>query len=191
MGTMQPIREKEDIIRMKNYFIQRGEYRNYTLLVVGLNLPLRISDILNIHWSDVYNEKVQNYNRHVVVTEKKTNKKNRMLLNRNVIEALDFLRLHMNSFNIKEYIFMSPVNYNYPLSRVSVYLIIKKAAQELGLEDIGCHSLRKTFGYHAWKQGIPLAVIMELYNHSSISITKRYLGIEQDDLDEALKRMVL
>ena len=41
--------------------------------------------------------------------------------------------------------------------------------------------MRKTFGYYAWKYGTPPAVLMDIYNHSSYEITKRYLGIKQDD----------
>ena len=71
-----------------------------------------------------------------------------------------------------------------PLSRSQAFRIIKKAATET-LHDphISCHSLRKTFGYHAWKQGVPPALLMEIYNHSSYTITKRYLGIAQDERD--------
>ena len=57
--------------------------------------------------------------------------------------------------------------------------------------NISCHSLRKTFGYHAWKMGTPTALIMNIYNHSSIEITKRYLSIYQDDKDALYKSMNL
>ena len=45
MSTMQPIRDKKDIERLKNYFLEKDEIRNYTLVVMGINLPIRISDM--------------------------------------------------------------------------------------------------------------------------------------------------
>ena len=52
--------------------------------------------------------------------------------------------------------------------------------------------MRKTFGYYAWKYlKKSAAVIMDIYNHSSFAVTKRYLGITQDDLDELYDEMVL
>ena len=87
--------------------------------------------------------------------------------------------------NIEEgdYIFTGR-NKNSHLSRSQAFRIIKHAARLLNMEEgISCHSMRKTFGYYAWKCGTPPAVLMDIYNHSSYEITKRYLGIKQDDKD--------
>lgn len=105
-------------------------------------------------------------------------------MNEKAVEALELYRGYLSFSQSNQYIFTATEHTKQPLSRVSAYLIIRQAAEELGLEHIGCHSLRKTFGYHAWKNGVHLAVIMSIYNHSSIQITKRYLGIEQDDKDQ-------
>ena len=79
-----------------------------------------------------------------------------------------------------------------PLSRYQAFRIIKEAAAYAGLDaSISCHSLRKTFGYHAWKQGTPPALLMDIYNHSSYRITKRYLCIDQDDKDEVFEHICL
>lgn len=70
------------------------------------------------------------------------------------------------------------------MSRSQAFRIVKEAAEYAGLDEhISCHSLRKTFGYHAWKQGVQPALLMELYNHSSYRVTKKYLCIEQEDKD--------
>lgn len=191
MGTTQPIREKEEIEALKNYFLERNQIRNYALVVFGLNVPLRISDILSVKWEDVYNERHKTYLRHLQITEKKTQKKNCMIMNENVIQALQLLKQEQNVSDCTQYVFLNRRSGNHPISRIQAYLIIHNAAEVLGIQNIGCHSLRKTFGYHAWKQGVHPALLMSIYNHSSINVTRRYLGIEQQDKDEVLESIRL
>ena len=108
-------------------------------------------------------------------------------LNNNTIACLNLLREKLGQvqpIQPEEYILKSRKGKNSPIGRNRAYTIIKRASNMLGIEgNISCHSLRKTFGYHAWKQGIPPALIMDLFNHSSIEITKRYLSIDQDERD--------
>ena len=189
MGTTQPIRKKEDVRAFLHYYrVEVPSERNYTLIILGLYTALRISDILNLKWNDVYNFEKEDFHEHLTVYEQKTGKQNRVILNRVVKEAL---QEYMDSKNRRkktsstDYIFTKTTDYTIPLNRTQAFRIIRKAAREtLHMEHISCHSLRKTFGYHAWKQGTPPALLMEIYNHSSYKITKRYLGIEQDEKDD-------
>ena len=88
------------------------------------------------------------------------------------------------------YLFPSPRKPYAQVSRSQAYRMITTAAKAVGLDgQISCHSLRKTFGYHAWKQGSDPVVIMVIFNHSSLSITKRYLCIEQDDKDDVYRNV--
>lgn len=193
MAKSQPIKRKEDIAQMKNYFEGRGEWRNYALFVLGINTALRISDLLILKWDDVYDFRQRSFRRHLKVIEKKTKKKNIIALNKSVIEALEkYLEHDADTFEPGNYIFSRRSSINEPIKRNRAYTIIRQAAVKNNIEGvICCHSLRKTFGYHAWRAGIPSAIIMDIFNHSSLEITKRYLSIDQDERDEIFEKLLL
>ena len=181
MSTTCPIRKEEDLQRFKNYYLEKGNMRNYLLIVVGLNTALRIGDVLKLKWEDVYDEHWGRFRRHLHVVEQKTGKQNYIALNDCIISTLEQCYHGQKS---EEYLFCTNRHVNRPISRSQAWRIIRKAAEETGQDEhISCHSLRKTFGYHAWKQGISPVLLMDLYNHSSFYITKRYLGISQDERD--------
>ncbi len=185
MSTTQPIRKTEDITALKNYFLyEKRNLRNYAMVCMGINSALRISDLLSLTWGDVYNFANGRFRKHIAIRERKTRKGRRIALNTNMRKALE---LYKNSLpEVTEGTFLFPGRGGMkPLSRCQAYRILRAAGRALHFEaKLSCHSLRKTFGYHAWKMGIQPAVLMDIFNHSSYRITKRYLGIEQDDIDQ-------
>lgn len=192
MGKTQPLKELEQINELKDYFYARGEIRNYALIVIGLNTSLRISDILALKWQDVYNFHTGAYRQHLSVCEKKTQKNNIVAINHSIIEVLDLLKEVETELQPTTFLFTSRKGENKPITRNHAFVIIKNASRTLGFEDnISCHSLRKTFGYQAWKQGVQPALLMSIYNHSSYEITKRYLGITQDERDQVFMNITL
>lgn len=191
MSTTEPIRDRQKLLDFKNYYLnEKANLRNYTIIIIGLNTALRISDILNLTYDEVYlDNKVQE---HITVREQKTGKENRILLNHETRTVLARYRQELVKTRMYQdgnpYLFPSPRKAYAPVSRSQAYRMITSAADAVGIEGhISCHSLRKTFGYHAWKQGSDPVVIMVIFNHSSLSITKRYLCIEQDDKDEVYR----
>lgn len=192
MGTTQPIKNKNDIQRLKEYFLQKGEVRNYTMITLALNTSLRIGDLLRLTWKDVYNFELKRYKVHITIREQKTHKQNIIPLNPEAKHSLELLRCSISNLDPELCIFKSRTGKNRPIGRSRAFNIIKNAVKELNIEgSISCHSLRKTFGYQAWKKGVPPALIMSIYNHSSLEITKRYLSIDQDDKDEVFLNMNL
>lgn len=196
MSTTQPIKDKTSLEAFKNYYLlQKPNPRNHTLIVLGLNTALRISDILQLQWMDIYNEKSSQMREHLEVKEKKTGKTNIIAINRTVNNLLQEYKsetFQKEPFDKERYLFPSQKKKNQPISRSQAFRIIKEAATATGLfSHISCHSMRKTFGYHAWKQGTPPALLMDIYNHSSYKITKRYLCIEQDERDEVYRNILL
>lgn len=185
MSTTQPIRNLVQISKLKNYYYkEKPNLRNYTLICLGINSALRISDLLELKWKDVFDFSKEHFLSHLNVQEQKTGKHTRIALNRNALDTLELYRKSLPLWGPELYLFPGR-NPNSHMCRSQAFRIIKEAGQQLHPQaKLSCHSLRKTFGYHAWKAGTPPVILMAVYNHSSFQITKRYLGIEQDDKDD-------
>lgn len=192
MGTTIPIRNPEDIEKIKHYFLNRKQYRNYALFVVGINTALRISDLLSLEWREVYDFEKGKWIKNVDIQERKTKKHNTIFLNQSAIDALYLYKSSKASVVGEDKVFCNNRSQKQAISRTQAYAIIKEACSANGIDGkISCHSLRKTFGYHAWKKNVPEIMLMNIYNHSSFSITRCYLGIEQDDKDDVFRKMNL
>jgi len=91
-----------------------------------------------------------------------------------------------------DYLFKSRNGLNRPITRVMAYMIINEACKMSGITDnIGTHTLRKTFGYHHYQTFHDVAILQYLLNHSSPSITLRYIGITQDNVENTLQQFEL
>ena len=190
MATTEPIRSKDDLRKLKEYFLSRGKRRDYALLALGIHTTLRISDLLRIKWRDVFDDGRTAFRTHISVVETKTGKVKNVALNDEAVEALTIYLPERRG----DYVFASRKDgADRPISRSQAWRIIRNAAKEVGINGtISCHSLRKTWGYHAWtSEEVSPVIIMEVYNHSSYEVTKRYLGVKQDELDKAYLGMKL
>lgn len=191
MAATEPIRDKQQLRKLTRYFLDRGQIRNYALIVLGVHTALRISDLLRLRWDDVYDFSAQTFRSHINITEKKTGKHKQIALNSPAITALSQLLNTRRAIwgddwasGKNEFLFCSNRKKRNAISRVQAYRIISAAAKTLGLAHISCHSLRKTFGYHAWKNGASAVLLMDIYNHTNYDVTRRYLGVAQDDRDK-------
>lgn len=172
MNTVQPIRDKKEINLIKSEL----SGRNRLLFIFGINSALRISDILSIKVGDIRNKSA------LSLVEKKTGKIKQFRLNNSIITAVEEL-VPLNA-NDDDWLFPSRKG-NGPISRIQAYRIISDAAKLVGVAvEIGTHSLRKTFAYHAYKAGVDLALLMSVLNHSSQRETLRYIGIVQEQIDD-------
>lgn len=175
MNIVEPIRDKDDIEAMKSYLREWSE-RNYILFLVGINTGFRIGDILKLKVKDV-----QGW--HIRVKEQKTGKTKSIKMTRRLKNEL---RDYVKDKPLHHYLFQSRNGKNKPLDRRTAYWILKTAGAELGIENIGTHTMRKTFGYHYYQKYKNVADLMSIFNHSSPAITLIYIGVRQDDLDKKM-----
>ncbi|MEJ6952086.1 site-specific integrase [Natronospora cellulosivora (SeqCode)] len=181
MNLVQPIRDKKKIEEMKTELLRKN-YRDYILFLVGINTGLRVSDILKLKVADV-KEKT-----HIMIKEQKTGKSKRIFINNNLRLELD---KYIANLNDDTYLFVSNKGENSPISRRHAYRILKEVGDSIGLKEVGTHTMRKTFGYWHYQQYHDVALLQELFNHSAPSVTLKYIGINQDLMDESLKEFSL
>lgn len=180
MEFVQPIRDKKQIDAIKKV-LKAGNIRNYALFTLGINSGLRISDLLKLTVAEVIDEKGKVKDR-ISIREKKTGKAKDFPLGKTAKRALSE---HLLTWVHKpdDYLFQSKKGG--ALTRQQAYNIINDTARAVGIQEkIGTHTLRKTFGYHAYQNGTDITRIQKLLNHSAPSVTLAYIGITQEELDD-------
>lgn len=123
-------------------------------------------------------------------------KRNEVVINESIREALhDYLTAYPTiGQDPQHFVFFSSVQpgYQRPMKRGQAWKFITGICRQVGLRgNFGTHSLRKTWGYQAWMQGVDLALIMYKLNHASLVYTKRYWGITDDELQAVVQRLNL
>lgn len=162
------------------------------MFTLGLNIHLRISDLLSFHIKDVINERGRAINHYIDIKEKKTKKSKTLKFSPKLCRLIEnYIKQERPDVRPEEYLFKSKkpnADGEYVLTRVQAYRIIKQAAKDVGIEySIGTHTMRKSFGYHAYRDGKASAqILQQLFNHSSERETLRYIGITQEDMDQVM-----
>ena len=171
MNVVEPIRD-EAIIEKILIDLRATSERNYVMFFFGIYSGLRISDILKLKVEDVRGKIA------IRLKEKKTQHNNEIEL---VKPLQDVLKVFCANRPSKELLFLSRVGVNKAISRGRAYEIINASAQKFGLNHIGTHTMRKTFGYHFYKMYKDIAILQEIFKHSDPSITLKYIGINNDE----------
>ena len=193
MHTVQPIRDMElinrcyDIAREHDKKRRQGEVSWELLLLVGFNTSLRISDIRRFRVRELRNRD------YAETRAQKTGKETRILINPPARRAINRLLAGRNG---DEYILQSrqktPDRKPQPITRQRAYQIMNLIAKKAGIKDpIGCHTLRKTFGYHYYKLTGDVVSLQRILCHSSRRETLIYIGVIQEEIDESLMRFNL
>ena len=158
-------------------------YKMSLLIALGCFTGLRISDILALRWEQILSTE------EFTIIEKKTGKKRALRLNPQLQQHIKECYEHIEPIGLKAPILVSQKGTVFTIQRINVILKEIKRKYRLKVKNFSCHSLRKTFGRQVYNMNsenseLALVKLMELFNHSSLAITKRYLGLRQEEILE-------
>lgn len=174
----------DEMTNLVRRLLHDKDYKMSLLIAIGCFWGLRISDILSLRWSQILN--VDEF----TIKEKKTDKLRTTRINAQLKRHITDCFKGIVLININAPVFVSQKGTIYTVQRINVILKEIKAKYKLKVQNFSCHSLRKTFGRQVYNQNsenaeLALVKLMELFNHSSVAITKRYLGLRQEEILQA------
>lgn len=163
---------------MKRY-LKRHSERDYVLFVFGINTGLKITEMLDIKVGDIWGNEgcLRDF---FLLPYKESRNTKEVYLNHKVRKAV-LHYIQANHLNSDDYLFQSTKTQK-PITRQQAYRTIHHAAEAVGIQGkIGTNSMRKTFGFHAYKRGVAISLLQKHFNHSTPSETLKYLGISKDE----------
>lgn len=176
MSVVLPIKSLAKLKEFKHYFRQRSA-RDELMFLIGICTGLRLGDILRLRVRDVQGT-------YIAIKQQKTGKRKYLYIRP---ELKRTLRDYCRGKDGQEFLIVSRRGNNKPIGRSMGYKILRQAGEQLGVEHVGSHSMRKTFGWHLYRQTKDVALLMEIFGHANQGITMRYLGILQDEIDKAIR----
>jgi integrase len=186
MAEVHAVKSKDTISLISHLLEMRFSKQMSIVWQLGINLGLRISDLLSVKFTDIKDDRL-------LLIESKTKKQASIMLNDKVLSLINHLKeQHPNH----EYIFQSYRSRTTknkpprPLSRRAVGNAFEQVGQEVKMA-LGTHSMRKTRGYHLYQDTKDIGRVMKMLRHSSAEQTLKYIGITQEDIDTDFKRLVL
>ena len=170
-----------DAMNLIRKLAKDGNYKMSLLIALGCFTGLRISDILALRWSQIL------YTEEFTIIEKKTGKQRTLRLNPQLQKHIQECYEQIKPIGIKAPILVSQKGTVFTVQAINRILKEIKKKYRLKIKNFSCHSLRKTFGRQVYTMNdnnaeLALVKLMELFNHSSVSITKRYLGLRQEEI---------
>jgi integrase len=169
--------EEVEINRLLKYLFQKKKWKYYLLVRLGISTALRYSDLSRITWRDILNQD------NLELKEKKTGKIRQIPIQRELADTLSTVYRTLNEPNLNNPIIdlhIRTVN-----KQLKVYAKLSGITRPVRLSS---HSLRKSFSRAVWiKHGRSeeaLIKLSHLLNHSSTSITRIYLSITKEEVDD-------
>lgn len=167
--------------------------RNKLLFIIGINIGIRASDLRTLQWNfffDMKNDEMifKDFYSLQPMKQRKYKKFVKLYFNNAVKTAINNYIKEYPVDDLNEYLFSSRKG-NEPISVSSLWRIIKDTAKEAGInQNIGSHSLRKTWGYFCWHEAEDknkaIIILQKCFNHDSSLTTMKYIGLLDDEISD-------
>jgi len=188
--TVYPLKTDADLRNMANWLANNQHPKYLTAFIIGINvglranelLSLKISDVARSDWSIKMTQDVQDMEDGISVWQSKNQKNRQLFLNNDCVKALRtyFDIVYDGHPPLDGYLF--PSREGGHLEVGTLRDVLKKAAKECGVrQNIGTHTLRKTFGYRHYQKFGNVEHLRRLFGHSSSLVTLRYIGIAEEE----------
>ena len=186
MNNVRPIKDPDKLREIREGLAAMTDWhgeRMFLLFEIGINTGLRISDIVRLRKKHVCGDWIE-------TVEQKTGKRTRIPLNTQIRQIIQD---RCRDMGMEDLLFPSRVTIGdgtvqMPMTRRTAYNDIRQIAEMFGLGDhIGCHTMRKTFGYWHYKKNKDLELLREWFNHTSQAVTRRYIGMDENERQKSVQ----
>lgn len=162
---------------------QDQNYKFSLLIALGSFFGIRISDLLSLKWCDVLNTDILN------IIEKKTKKQRTIKINEQLKKHIQTSYKEIKPLSPNDYIFTSQKGCVYSVQRINVVFKEIRVRYNLKIKNFSTHTMRKSFGRQVYNNAgsnaeLALVKLSELFNHSDVRTTRKYLGLRSEELME-------
>ena len=178
----------DEMINLVRKLEQDKNYKFALFIALGSFWGLRVNDMKALVWEDVLDKD------EITIVEHKTGKKRLIPIKTALKKFIKDCYSHINPVSLRSPLFISQKGTVYSTQRLNVVLKEIKEKYKLNIKNFSCHSLRKTFGREVYNQNLglgeqALVMLMDIFNHSSIAVTKRYIGLRQEEVAKSYEAL--
>lgn len=186
-----PIKDSNVLTEVQDTLLHnfRAGRRNYTIFQVGKATLLRVSDVMRLRWTDIFNEN-GTVRQNAFIHDKKTGKANFLYLKPIQTDLLTYQAWYQKQKLHSTWLFPSTQHPDRHITEKQFYKIMSKTGDLLGINYLGTHTMRKTGAYRVYTQSnYNIGLVMNLLNHSSEAMTLAYLGLDQASTENMLDKI--
>ena len=168
-----------------------GEYKFCLLITIGVFTGLRIGDLLRLRFCQFENSDI------LMIQEQKTKKTRKIKINSDLKEIIERIKVKMGVTDPSQYIFLNRYGKK-PIDQSYANVKLKKILRQYDISvdgNVSTHLFRKTLGNRVLKlhnySGESVILLMDMFSHSSPSVTKRYLGLREKEILDVYETLKL